>query len=154
MKVVFTPKDGTRREWPFEPDDIEMVDASFIKKQTRMTHSEWKKAILEQDADALHGLLWVLHKLENPLFRWTDVRFRMNEVTFEFDDTEVGLIVDRFASLTPEEATGEDVTALRMMIEMQGVDVDAKVAERLADPEFEPLHPDEKSAGVEDDPKA
>ncbi len=49
MKVVFKPKDGTPREWPFEPDDIEMVDASFIKKQTRMTHSEWKKALLERE---------------------------------------------------------------------------------------------------------
>ena len=153
MKVVFTPKDGQRREWPFAPDDIEMVDASFIKKQTRMTHSEWKKAILEQDADALHGLLWVLHKLENPLYRWTDVRFRMNEVTFEFDDTEVGLIIDRLASLTPEEATDDNVSALRVMLEVQGVDVDARVADRLADPEFTPLVVDE-AVGVEDDPKA
>lgn len=150
MKVVFTPKDGQRREWPFEPDDIEMADASFIKKQTRMTHSEWKKALLEEDADALHGLLWVLFKLENPLFRWTDVRFRMNEVTFDFDDAEIGLIIDRLASLSPEEAADANVAALRAMLEAQGVDVDALVAARLADPEFEPKPADE----VEQDPKA
>ena len=150
MKVVFTPKDGARREWPFEPDDIEMVDASFIKKQTRMTHSEWKKAILEQDADALHGLLWVLGKLENPLYRWTDVRFRMNEVTFDFDDDEVAAIIAGMASMSPEEAADENVAALRLMLEGQGVDVDARVADLLADPEFVP-----EPAGdeVDGDPK-
>lgn len=138
MKVVFTPKDGARREWPFDPDNIEMVDASFIKKQTRMTHGEWKKAILEQDADALHGLLWVLGKQENPLYRWSDVRFRMNEVAFDFDDEEVTAIIQGLAAMSPEEAADENVAALRMMLEAQGVDVDARVHDLLADPEFEP----------------
>ena len=150
MKVVFTPKDGARREWPFEPDDIEMVDASFIKKQTRMTHSEWKQAILEQDADALHGLLWVLGKLENPLYRWTDVRFRMNEVAFDFDDDEVSAIVKGMAAMSPEEADDENVAALRMMLEGQGVDVDARISDLLADPEFVP---ESATDGVDGGPK-
>jgi len=154
MKVVFKPKDGAAREWPFEPDDIEMVDASFIKKQTRMTHSEWKKALLEQDADALHGLLWVLGKQDNPMYRWSDVRFRMNEISFDFDDDEVTAIVEHLASMTPEEADEADVAALRVLLEGQGVDVDARVADLLADPEFTPEPTEDNPAEVEQDPKA
>jgi len=154
VKVVFTPKDGTPREWPFEPDDIEMVDASFIKKQTRMTHSEWKKALLEQDADALHGLLWMLGKQDNPLYRWSDVRFRMNEVAFHFDDDEVTAIVKGLASMDPEEAADPDVAALRLVLEQQDVDVDARVADLLADPEFTPEPTEDNPAEVEQDPKA
>lgn len=138
MKVVFTPRDGVRREWPFDPDDIEMVDASFIKKQTHLTHGEWKQALLEQDADALHGLLWVLHKQDSPLFRWADVRFRMNEVSFEFDDAEVDVIVDQLASMSPEDAADPDVASLRAMLESQGVDVSARIVARMGDPEFQP----------------
>jgi len=154
MKVVFTPKDGARREWPFDPDDIEMMDASFIKKQTRMTHSEWKKALLEQDADALHGLLWMLGKQDNPLYRWSDVRFRMNEISFDFDDDEVAAIIKGLASMTPEAAADENVAALRLMLEQQDVDVDARVADLLADPEFVPEPAAEDAPEVEQDPKA
>lgn len=149
MKVVFTPKDGERREWPFDPDDIEMMDASFIKKQTHMNHSAWKKALLEQDADALHGLLWVMLKQENPLFRWTDVRFRMSELEFEFDDDEVSKILERLASMSPEESSEPDALALVVMLEGQGVDVQARLSELAADPEFDP-----RPAGDAEDPKA
>jgi hypothetical protein len=151
VKVVYQPANGERREWPFLPDDIEVIDASFIKKQTHLKHGEWKKALLEQDADALHGLLWVLLKGENPLLRWTDVRFRMNEVAFDFDDDEVTAIIARLASMTPEEADDENVASLRAMLEEQGVDVDARISETLADPEFTPEPAPEV---VDEDPKA
>jgi len=155
VKIVFKPKDSAAREWPFDPDDIEMVDASFIKKQTRMTHVEWKKALMQQDADALHGLLWVLGKQDNPLYRWSDVRFRMNEISFDFDDDEVTALIKWLASISPEDADGEDVASMRLMLEEQGVDVDARVADLLADPEFTPETPaDEAAAEVEQDPKA
>jgi len=151
VKVVFTPTNGERREWPFTPDDIDVVDASFIKKQTHLRHGEWKKALLEQDADALHGLLWVLLKGENPMLRWTDVRFRMNEVSFDFDDAEVDALIDALASMPPDQETDADKASLVSMLEEQGVDVSARISERLADPEFEPTpEPDE----VDEDPKA
>jgi len=153
MKVVFTPRDGERREWPLVLDDVEMVDASFIKKQTGLTHAAWKQALLEQDADALHGLLWVLLKQENPLYRWTDVRFRMSDVTFGFDADEVEIIVKRLASMSPDEAASDDAAAVRQMLAAQGVDVDAAIAELVADPEFTP-EPGTDSAEVEQDPKA
>ena len=151
MKVVYMPAEGTRQEWPFTPDDINVMDASFIKKQTRMTHAEWKKALLDQDADALHGLLWVLQKSDgNPLMRWTDVRFRMNEVTFEFDDAEVDALIDALAGLSPDDEDESRVALVSMLTE-QGVDVQARIAERLADPEFIPPPP---AAEGEQDPKA
>jgi hypothetical protein len=77
----------------------------------------------------------------------------MSEVTFEFDDIEVSALIDALASMPPfEDAEKEQARdALVAQLEEQGVDVSARVAGRLADPEFKPTSEDEAAEG---DPKA
>lgn len=138
MKFVYAPKDGQRHEWPFEPGDLLNVEAAAIKKLTGMSFGEWAKAMQDGDPDAYHGFIWVMQKRESPTLRSTDVQFRVGECSFDFDDEEVEAILRGIAK-EPDSPEVQDVIRL---LEMQGVDVKARVSEIAAE-----------SAEVDEDPK-
>lgn len=129
MKFVYTPKDGQRREWPFDPGDLLNVEATAIKKLTGMTFGEWAKAMTEGDPDAYHGFIWVMTKRENPTLRSQDVQFRVGECSIDFDDDEIDTILHGIA----KEPDSPEVREVVRLLETQGVDVTARLAEIVAE---------------------
>ena len=139
MKFVFAPKDGQRREWPFEPGDLLNVEANAIKKLTGMPFGEWTKAMHDGDPDAYHGFIWVMQKRENPTLRSQDVQFRVGECAWHFEDEEVEAILRGIAE-KPDSPEVQDVIRL---LEIQGVDVKARVTEIAAEVDEDPKEPSE-----------
>lgn len=95
MQFTYTPE-GSEDEpqvWDFEPGKLLNPEAEAIEKHTGMTFGEWQQKVLNGSVTALHGLLYVLLKREIPTLRYDQVKFRVDEVTFEFTDEEKRAII-------------------------------------------------------------
>ena len=88
MKLVYTPKGGDRKVFEFEPLDMRNADAEAIEQHTGMTFMEWGEKLAAGSFTALHGLLFVLLRADDPGLQWGAVDFSMGELDFETDEEE------------------------------------------------------------------
>lgn len=94
MQFIYRPE-GTERRWPFEPGKMLSPEATEIEKRTGMRFSTWRDEVVKGSMVALHGLLFVLLKRENPTLKWDQVVFAQDECDFEMEDEEIAAMVRR-----------------------------------------------------------
>lgn len=91
MKFIYKPE-GTEepdwKTWEFDPDKLMSPEAEAIERLTGFTYSEWGDAVSRGSMAAIHGLLYVMLKRENPTLKYDSVVFCLAEIDFEVDDEE------------------------------------------------------------------
>ena len=109
MKFVYTAEGADSLEWDFQPGKLMNAEAEAIERLTGMTFVTWQKAVLEGSVRAVHGLLYVMLKRDNPALKYDQVVFCMDEIDFDFTPEERADIRDALrakaadADLTLEE---------------------------------------------------
>lgn len=100
MKFRYTPEGASAREWLFKPNRLMNVEAEEIERRTGMTFGEWSEALQNNSMRAIHGLLFVLLKRDQPRITWDAVEFNMAQVEIEFElDEKIALRDDLKAQL-------------------------------------------------------
>lgn len=89
MLVIYTPKDGDRREWHFKADDMPSSEAEAIEDvMSPMTFDEWQLALIKGGVKARRAMLWTYLRREKPSLAFKDVSFTVGELTVEWDSKE------------------------------------------------------------------
>lgn len=112
MKFVYKPEGLTPREWDFEPRRLMSPEVMAIEKLTKLTFDEWQTAILRGSVTALHALLWVLLKREQPTLVASQVQFAIDEIGMEPTDDELRLAMDKLLETPDAELSDEQREAL------------------------------------------
>lgn len=88
MKLIYTPENGSPREWTFKPRRLLNVEAEEIERRTSMTFAEWTNALQSGSMLAVHALLFVLLRRDQPRLGWEQVQFCDEDVdiTYELDE--------------------------------------------------------------------
>jgi hypothetical protein len=89
MIVTFTPDDGEKREWNFQPSRLLTTEAEAIEKVTGQTYADWGQTLLGGGMAARRALVWVLRKRDGePDLRFRDVDFPVGALEINLDGGE------------------------------------------------------------------
>ncbi|MEU9946930.1 hypothetical protein [Streptomyces sp. NPDC047939] len=138
MIIVYTPKDGERED--YDARSLLSSEAAIVARAIDQKWPEIKTNLVDDDLDAMRGVVWVLKKRHQPTLRFDDFDPGVEELVSRYDKTEVETLVDRtFAILDTESVDLEHVLlALR-----EAPDV-------AADPEHARAYIEKLRAEVED----
>lgn len=102
MRFIYAPEGVDPKTWDFAPGKMISPEAEVIERKTGMRFSEWEFAVQNGSMLALHGLLFVLLKREQPSLQWDQIMFSFGECTWELDDDEVATALARLDVLAKE----------------------------------------------------
>lgn len=121
MRILYTPADGEKREWPFEPQKMLSIEAEAIETVTGWTFNEFGEKFVAGSTKAQHAVLWVLLRRENRGLKYGQVQFRMDELDVAFDPDELDAM--REALENPEvELPADQREAMETYLAAQLVD--------------------------------
>ena len=89
MQFVFAPEGAEPKKWDFAPERMLNSEAEVIERKTGMRFAAWREAVLDGSMLAIHGLLYVLLKRENPTLLWDQVVFTSSDCAWELEDAEL-----------------------------------------------------------------
>lgn len=107
MIVTFSPADGDRQQWEFDPDRVRQSEGEIIEKRFGGTWAEFRGAVQTGNLRARRVLLWHLIRRAHNNLRYEDT-----------PDFYVGELV--------VEHTREELVALRERIERASLDEDRR----------------------------
>lgn len=90
MKLIYTPEDGDRQEWDFDPRTLINVEAEMVENASDAWNS-YTEALIKLMMGAVtarRAFLWMFLRRENPKLRFRDLAFRLPEVRVELGDDE------------------------------------------------------------------
>lgn len=87
-KITYTPDDGSVHEWHFDANRLMSAEAEAIERHTGMTFVEFGQKLAMGSAIALHALVWVFLKRENPGVKFADVDFPMGAIQSAPDEDD------------------------------------------------------------------
>lgn len=128
MRFTYKPEGATKaRSWPFEPLKLMSPEAEAVERLTGMPFNKWVEQVQEGSVTAIHGLLWVLLRRDNPTLKYDAVQFSMGEVDFVLDAEERAAVRKALAAVV---AGGGQLDE-----DQQGLleQIDAQEAEELAE---------------------
>ena len=88
MIITYTPEDGEKREWQFEPRRLMSPEAEAIEKVTHWTFQEFSSKFLAGSMLAYRAVVWIMLKREDPPLRFQDVSICLDDLSIGFDDVE------------------------------------------------------------------
>ncbi len=89
MKLVYTPADGERREWEYDPSEVTAAEAEAVEDVTGSTWEEVNKAAGKGGIRARRAILWMLLRRDHAVLRFADVVFRVGELEWQFGRREL-----------------------------------------------------------------
>lgn len=128
-KVIFTPKDGDRHEWDFDPRKLLTPERIAIEKATQMAWGDFKAAIARDSTVAWQALLWVLLKRSEPTLRLADVSFCDDEIAVDVSDSEKRETIAYFDA-NPQEADAAELALVEQFRAELGDSPKAKRAKK------------------------
>jgi len=136
MIIYYTPEDGPPREFEFLPSRLISPEAEAIEKVGRGgdwdTFEEFGQKFLKGSIRAYRAALWVMLKRENPTLRFSDLVFRVGEVSVDYSKTELIKIRE---ALEKEDDEDTDISiALAQVNSALKEKVDEEVIPDLKDP--------------------
>lgn len=109
MHVTYTPADGDKQEWHFDPDEVWEDDAEAIEKVADCAWDNWVIQLRRGSSRVRRSLLWYLQRQEHPSLRFDDLpRFRKRDLLIEFDVADLATMREQFATsprLSEDERT-------------------------------------------------
>jgi hypothetical protein len=116
MKIIYTPRDGERQEFTFQPDDLSQRDAEAIEDvggDTWDNFEDFGAKFMRDNRKAYRAALWVLMRRDNPKLRFSDLEdVKVSEIQAGFDDDEQARIRE---SLEADETISDDERANALM---------------------------------------
>jgi len=90
VRLIYSPKGGERREFPFELEDLTWAEVRALQKVTGAPGLvAFGDMLGAADGAAIPALLWVLRKREEPTLKFADLdTLRISEVTVEEDEQD------------------------------------------------------------------
>lgn len=120
MQFVYKPEGAVPKKWDFDPSKLMSPEAEAIERHTKMTYGEWADAVDRGSILALHGLLFVMLKREQPTLKWDEVQFSISEVGLEFSDEEtaeqIANLERHFVDVAPTDADLELLASLKAQL--------------------------------------
>ena len=90
MHITYSPEDGDRQEWDFNPDRVRQSVAEVIERRFGGTWDEFKAGVQSGSMRARRALLWHLLSLQHPTLRYEDTPdFFAGELKVQFSVTEL-----------------------------------------------------------------
>jgi hypothetical protein len=90
MIITYTPSDGDKQEWTFDPNKVRDDHAEEIEDHYRGTFDEFHVGVLQGQTRARRVLLWHLQRGIHPSLAFADLpRFERGELTVELDRAEL-----------------------------------------------------------------
>lgn len=94
MIVKYSPSGGETSEWEYKAEDLPSIDAEDIEDAMGITFDEFQVKLMTGGAKARRALLWVMLRRENKTLKFSDVAFKMGELSVDFDGEELGRLKD------------------------------------------------------------
>lgn len=91
MRLIWTPPGGERREFDFQPLQIQSVEAEAIEDvggRRWETYDEFGRLFMAGNRKAMRAALWIVRRREEPRLRFDDLTLRVDELHVDFDDAE------------------------------------------------------------------
>jgi hypothetical protein len=104
VKIIYSPRDGERREWTWKPSELPSHEAELIEDAMDLPYQAFVAKWLSGSTRARRALLWVLLRRDVPALEFGQVRFLLDELGDDFDDDEVAAMRARLA----ENADSDD----------------------------------------------
>jgi hypothetical protein len=89
VKIIYSPRDGERREWTWKPSELPSHEAELIEDAMDLPYQAFVAKWLSGSTRARRALLWVLLRRDVPALEFGQVRFLLDELGDDFDDDEV-----------------------------------------------------------------
>lgn len=91
-KFVYAPEGADPMKWEFDPMRLLSPEAMAIEKLTGMSFGiEWQEACVSGNMTAVHALLYVFLKRQNPTLKPDQVVFSLADIGFEADEEPVSV---------------------------------------------------------------
>jgi len=91
MRLIWTPNNGEKREFSFQPAKLVSAEAEAIEDAGGPawdSFEEFGQKFLKGNRRAYRAALWVMLRREQPALRFTDLSLRVDEVEVDFDAAE------------------------------------------------------------------
>jgi hypothetical protein len=91
VKIIYSPKDGERREFTFTPDDLGPMEAEAVEEAGGVqwrTYGQWIQLLMDGGARAWRVVLWVLLRRTDPKLDLNEVQPTFQEVSYIYDENE------------------------------------------------------------------
>lgn len=150
MKFRYAPAGADPQEWEYEPGKLMSPEAEAIERHTGLTFPEWINAVGKGSMLAIHGLLFVLLKRENPTLKWDQVQFAFDDYDFVYDATETAHAIAKLEA--QPELTDDEADMLEALREAQAEDDEAPKYADLPELTEPPSTPGSSPTTSESDP--
>lgn len=127
MKIIFSPKDGDRREFVFRAGELMSDEAELLEEcggNSWATYEEFGRRFVAGSVRAMRAALWIMLRREQPRLRLADVTFRVDEMDLDYEDDEIVRLRDFYEN--DDELSDEQRAELLAAIDNGGV-VDTEV---------------------------
>jgi hypothetical protein len=116
--VTYSPADGDRQRWEWDPDKVRTSEAEIVEKRHGGTWDQFKAAAMQGESKARRVLLWHLLRREHHTLKFEDLPdFLTGELQVEFTRSEIALIRDRVSRAQMAESERQDMlTALDLQM--------------------------------------
>lgn len=96
MHITYTPEDGDRQEWDFDPGRVRASAAEIIERRFGGTWDEFQAGVQGGNIRARRAMLWHLMVQQHASLRLEDVPdFYADELVVQFSVKELTAIRDR-----------------------------------------------------------
>jgi len=112
MLVTYTPEDGDRQTWEFNPGRVRQSETEIIEKRYGKTYEAFKEGVTSGDSRARRVLLWHLLRRDHHTLRFEDTPdFFMDELVVEYSRDEMLDLRDRIVKANLPEDERTDILA-------------------------------------------
>lgn len=118
--IVYTPEGGEVER--YDARKLLSSEASIVARTVDMRWPEIKARLVDDDLDAMRGVVWVMKKRTNPTLRFGDFDPGVDEMVTRFDQREVTNYVTEILNV---KATDEDREGALRELERNAADPDA-----------------------------
>ncbi|MGI5493885.1 hypothetical protein [Microtetraspora malaysiensis] len=88
MIIKYAPNGGTERTWSFKPAELTSAEAEALEDVTDLTLEEFEQHLMKGRIRCKRAVLWLFLRREHPQLRFTEVEFKVAELTTAFDREE------------------------------------------------------------------
>lgn len=110
MYVTYTPAEGDKQEFIFNPNDINNFDAESIESVTGWDWDEFYMHLQKGSTKARRALLWVLLRAQHRGLQFRDVHFTKKQVEVEYDKAEIREIMENIRNAPDRPEVNKEAT--------------------------------------------
>lgn len=107
MQFTYKPEGAEPQSWEFRPEKMMSVECIEIEKRTGWDFAEWLERFKAANMGAIHAFLFVMLKRTRPTIKYDDVRFCLDDISFEPTPAELEEARERLEAKRDAEGLDE-----------------------------------------------